>query len=1224
MKKIYLSLGLLTKASLLKAGLRANNASAFAAKAFVLSLFSMFLMSHQVFATYGDVGDRVWNDLNKNGVQDNGEPGLSGVKVTLTKTDGSTVSSDVTDGNGIYGFTHILAGKYILVFTTPSGYTPTTSNVGDPTKDSDPVNGKVNITIYAGETNPCIDAGYWLTPTTQHYVGQFIWKDLNCNGLQDAGEPGIPNVKVTITYPNGTTTATTYSDANGKYYFYNLPVGTYSFTFYTPAGYTPAPANANNNNSPTIDSDPVNGKVSVTVYAGEDNPCIDAGYCNAPAQKHNLGNLVWNDRDGDGLRDANEPGISGVDVYLYKDANSDNKPDGAAIATTTTSSNGSYNFGNLLDGRYIVGIEAVNGYILGGSSTGSNPDNDVDNDNNAINTVVVNGAATEYRTNAITLTTGGEPTNGNDNYTLDLALRGTAAVGDFVWKDLNCNGIQDSGEPGISGVKVTITFADGTSTSTTTDANGKYFFYNLGPGNVVITFTTPAGYHASPADVNNNNDPTTDSDPINGSVTVTVYAGETNPCIDAGFCQDAGTAVIGDFVWNDLNGNNVQDAGEPGIPGVKVTLTFPDNTTQTTTTDANGAYHFYNLPAGTYNVCFQTPTIANTPFPAWIPRKANVGGDDTKDSDPVNGCVTVTLTTGQVNNTIDAGYSRDIDDDNDGIINIVEGHGYDGLGDCDGDGIPNYLDPTPGCSTTPGNDIYGKPYKPLTWTDCNNDGVNDFFDFDKDGIIDQLDLDSDNDGILDNREARDSKMVDANNDGMIDGSDADLDGLLSTADANDNVYGGPGLTPEDMDRDGLPNYTDLDSDGDGITDLNEATGVFNGFDTDGIVNGTDTDKDGVNSTADNVSGFGARGITTLDTDNDGKPNPYDIDSDNDGITDNVEGQPTCSEKQPTGVDTDKDGLDDAYDIDNNLCVPRGGGITPYDKDGDGTPDIYDLDTDNDGAPDVNEGSGIYGNFVTNFADTDGDGLIDQFDIFNIKTATSLFINNVAHSNMGPNGNFNGPVPAGSSAKLPQSQQGSCPAVDRDWRNVTILPFTMLDFKGNLNNGSTKLTWSTTNEVNMVSYIVERSTDGINYTAIATVKATGNATSVTNYSYIDNLAGLSATNVYYRLQQVDRSQAAKLSNTLVFKLNGRNDIAMTVHPNPASDFFILKVEAVKDGSALTRVMDVTGKVLLSQNNRVAAGSNAITFNAISKMASGTYNVQVILDGQVFNQKLVIVK
>jgi hypothetical protein len=411
----------------------------------------------------------------------------------------------------------------------------------------------------------------------------------------------------------------------------------------------------------------------------------------------------------------------------------------------------------------------------------------------------------------------------------------------------------------------------------------------------------------------------------------------------------------------------------------------------------------------------------------------------------------------------------------------------------------------------------------------------------------------------------------------------------------------------------------MDSDGDGITDLTETTGAF---DNDGLVGGLDTDGDGVKNIADGIAGPGAMGIGLLDSDNDGKPNAYDIDSDNDGITDNVEGQPTCSHAIPTGNDTDGDGVDNAYDTDNNVCPPKAPGIRPFDKDGDGTPDIYDLDTDNDGAPDVNEGSGIAGNFVTNTNDTDGDGLIDQFDNFNIKTATSMFPNNVTHSQMGPNGSLNGPEPGGSGAQLPQSRMGTCPNVDRDWREVQILPVSLIEFKGNLSSGSVKLSWTTANEVNMSHYIVERSVNGLTYTQAGQLKALGNATTTT-YTLTDNVANLTNATVYYRLKQVDQNGGSKLSNVLTFKLNSRAITSLGVHPNPARSFFIIKVNTLRDGNASIRVMDLVGRIVMQQNNKLAAGTNAVTFNDIN-LASGTYNVQVTINGEVMNQKLVIAK
>jgi hypothetical protein len=506
--------------------------------------------------------------------------------------------------------------------------------------------------------------------------------------------------------------------------------------------------------------------------------------------------------------------------------------------------------------------------------------------------------------------------------------------------------------------------------------------------------------------------------------------------------------------------------------------------------------------------------------------------------------------------------------------------------------------------------------------DGNGDGINDFFDFDKDGVINSLDLDSDNDGILDVQEARDPRAVDANQDGMVDGDDTDGDGLKNSADQAPNTYGGPGLIPQDLDRDGLPNFLDLDSDGDGITDLTEATGMY---DSNGIVDGPDSDGDGVRDLADGIVGPGANGIGLLDSDRDGIPNPYDIDSDADGITDNVEGQPTCSYIVPTGSDDDKDGVDNAYDLNLNTCPPIAAGIRPYDKDGDGTPDIYDLDTDNDLAPDVNEGSGIPGNFVTQTGDADGDGLVDQFDNFNIKTATTIYYHNVVHSQMGPNGSFNGPVPGGSGAQLPKSQEGGCAeGVDRDWRNVQILPVTLLEFKGNLNNGNIRLNWVVSNEVSMSHYIVERSIDGASYKAVgAQVKALGNSGNI-NYSLIDNVSDLNTTTVYYRLVQVGKDGSSRLSNVITFKLQGKAVNSLVVNPNPAKTFFVVRINATKDGNANIRVVDLAGRVVLQQNNKVATGLTAITFNNIANIAAGTYNVQVMLNDEVMNEKLVIIK
>jgi SdrD B-like domain len=113
----------------------------------------------------------------------------------------------------------------------------------------------------------------------------------------------------------------------------------------------------------------------------------------------------------------------------------------------------------------------------------------------------------------------------------------TGEIGDFVWDDLNGNGIQDSGEPGIAGVTVTLSGA--ASGSTTTDANGYYSFTGLSAGSYTVTVATPAGYNATPS--NQGGDPTKDSNGSPASVTLAAN-NSVDLTIDFGYVKLQGPA----------------------------------------------------------------------------------------------------------------------------------------------------------------------------------------------------------------------------------------------------------------------------------------------------------------------------------------------------------------------------------------------------------------------------------------------------------------------------------------------------------------------------------------------------------------------------------------------------------------------------------------------------------------------------------------------------------
>ncbi|MGE5352872.1 MAG: SdrD B-like domain-containing protein [Acidobacteriota bacterium] len=588
------------------------------------------------------LGDFVWNDVNQNGVQDAGELGIPNVTVELHKcSDNSLVATTTTNPSGIYSFTNLAPDGYYIKVIVPAGYSISPAYQGsDPAKDSNIGSDAKSgcITLVAGENNMTIDAGLYPTPPVPASIGDFVWNDANHNGIQDQGEAGIPGVTVNLYACNGNTVLqTTTTDASGFYHFTNLAPGGYYVQFVLPTGYTYSPMNAGTNDAVDSDADPNNlGKTGCyTLAAGENNTTVDAGMYPTPQAPASLGDFVWLDSNHNGIQEAGELGIPNVTVQLYKCS------DNSLVATTTTNPNGMYLFSNLPAGDYYVKVTVPAGYSVSPANQGTDDakDSDIGNDG---------------KTACVTLAAG------ENNMTVDAGLYPTppapASIGDFVWNDTNHNGIQDQGEAGIPGVTVELYKCSDNSfvATTTTDANGAYHFTGLTPGGYYVKFILPTGYTFSPVNAGADN-VDSDANPANMGQTTcyTLNPGETNNTVDAGmYPTPPQPASLGDFVWNDLNHNGIQDSGEPGISGVTVELhKCSDNSlVATTTTNGSGYYSFTNLTPGGYYIKVSVPA-------GYSISPAYQGSDPTKDSniglDGQSACIT--LASGENNTTIDAG-----------------------------------------------------------------------------------------------------------------------------------------------------------------------------------------------------------------------------------------------------------------------------------------------------------------------------------------------------------------------------------------------------------------------------------------------------------------------------------------------------------------------------------------------------------------------------------------
>ncbi|MGB4843469.1 MAG: T9SS type A sorting domain-containing protein [Ferruginibacter sp.] len=183
----------------------------------------------------------------------------------------------------------------------------------------------------------------------------------------------------------------------------------------------------------------------------------------------------------------------------------------------------------------------------------------------------------------------------------------------------------------------------------------------------------------------------------------------------------------------------------------------------------------------------------------------------------------------------------------------------------------------------------------------------------------------------------------------------------------------------------------------------------------------------------------------------------------------------------------------------------------------------------------------------------------------------------------------------------------------------VVPLTLTPLKAVYTNGITHLSWSTEQESNTASFVIEHSTDAVHFSSIGSVSAAGFSNNRVNYKFSDNQtkAGLN----YYRVKAVDKDGQFKLSNIANVNVIIKGLFVTGVYPSPFTDKINISILSESSLMATVRLFDYTGKQIAAQNTAVIKGITKFSLDNLANLARGIYMVQVQVGETVLTQKLI---
>lgn len=531
------------------------------------------------------LGGIVYVDNNYNLTLDSGEARLANVQLELFRLENgnyvSTGLKTVTDSQGAYSFgtnLKLMPGTYQVRETQPAGYFSVGATRGVLTGNT-PVGQTVagnpdwltQIEIPLGDLRATQLNFAEAQPASISGRVTVVRNGFDCDDANATEEP-LAGVTVELRNANGQVVATQLTDSSGNYRFDNLPAGNYTVHEVTPQGYLEGDAHVGTISTRTVGQRTGGSQITgIQIIGG--NQGVNYDFCELLPS--DISGHVYADMNNNGARDSGETPIAGVTLVLWNEA-------GVKVGQTTTDSNGFYRFDNLIPGTYRITEVQPSGYLPGKAAAGT--------------ILAQRVGSTDSTGDVIAQIAIPSGVHGVD-YDFGEILPGS--ISGRVIADTNGNCLLDAaGDMPLPGVTIELLDASGAVLQTTlTDANGRYRFDNLMPGQYRVHEVQPAGYFQGDQHAGTGGGDDSVADAISQ-----ILVNPGNNLTDYDFCEIPPAEISG-YVFVDRDGDCLFDPSEAPIAGTKITLLDGSGSVVgTTTTDGSGHYAFRNLKPGTYTI----------------------------------------------------------------------------------------------------------------------------------------------------------------------------------------------------------------------------------------------------------------------------------------------------------------------------------------------------------------------------------------------------------------------------------------------------------------------------------------------------------------------------------------------------------------------------------------------------------------------------------------------